>query len=330
MSIASNLANSITAGVQTSDPNGGGLGVKSLANTFDQKNSTCVDIARSYPWTQTKLDNRNDIPYIRLVEYRNNESILKRQAKFYSQQAFTSIKDAVNGTFSNGDASGLLSVYDEIWPTTNPTNWSYIFPYFNKTQFELTTPEWSKIDPPDLAGAGNATAGGLEKLGFKNLSTLIGGAVAVGELAMAGAELAVKAVSPQVGTVDRPRVFTEHSSRSITISFPLYNTIKQDDWKNNRDFYYRFASQNLFNKRDFITGLPPVWYTVYVPGQYYSRASSVTNFNVENLGNSRLAYGSYIVPDAYQITITLQEMLMPSLNQFQAILPNGSNQVTVK
>jgi hypothetical protein len=81
-------------------------------------------------------------------------------------------------------------------------------------------------------------------------------------------------------------------------------------------------SQNLFNKRNFITGLPPCWYKVTIPGIYYSVASCVTNIAVENLGNTRMlqaqGFGTnFIVPDAYQVRITLQEMAMPSKNQFE-------------
>ena len=130
--------------------------------------------------------------------------------------------------------------------------------------------------------------------------------------------------------MDRPRIFTAHSERAVTIEFPLYNTADSADWIKNRDFYYRFASQNLFAKRDFITGLPPAFYRVYVPGQYFSFASCVTNINITNLGNIRTFDDSYIIPDAFQVSITLSEMLMPSLNQFQALVTgDAQNKVNV-
>ena len=142
--------------------------------------------------------------------------------------------------------------------------------------------------------------------------------------------MALKLSSPVVGAVDRPSQFKEHSERSITIEFPLYNTIKPQDWTKNRDFWYIFASQNLFLKRDFVTGLPPVFYRIFIPGQYYCHAACVTKFEVTNLGNIR-AYEDYLVPDAYQVSITLQEMLMPSLNQFQAVITGqAAGRVTVK
>ena len=310
------------AGVKTNQPNVGVLGLGSLANNFDQANSTTTDIVSHYPWTSSKVFNRDDIPFIQLIEHRNEENLIKRQFAYYAQGVGSTVSDIANRNTSKG----LLNVYDEIWPD-NPTNWVYRFPYFNKTHYELNTPNWSKVDKPGeaLKSAAGGASGALDKFGLKNASKLVDLASAGADAASAAAELALGFASPLVGTVDRPRIFTEHSERSITIQFPLYNTIKSADWTRNRDFFYRFASQNLFNKRDFITGLPPVWYRVYVPGQYYSHASCVTNFTVENLGNTRLEYNNYIVPDAYQINITLTEMLMPSLNQFQAVTNGDAN-----
>ncbi len=310
------------AGAKTRSPEAGVLGLGSLANIFDTNNATAIDISSDYAWTTSKIYNRDDIPFIQLIEHRNEESLIKRQFAYYAQ----GIADTVGNIGDRSKSKGLLNVYDEIWPD-NPTNWIYRFPYFNKTHFDLSTPNWSKVDKPGeaLKGAASGASGALEKFGFKNISNVVNVAAAGIDAAAAAAELGLGFASPLVGTVDRPRIFTEHSERSIIIQFPLYNTLDANDWIKNRNFFYIFASQNLFNKRDFITGLPPVWYRVYVPGQYYSHASCVTNFNVENLGNTRLEYGGIIVPDAYQISITLTEMVMPSLNQFQAAVNGDAN-----
>jgi hypothetical protein len=87
-------------------------------------------------------------------------------------------------------------------------------------------------------------------------------------------------------------------------------------------------NQNLYNKRDFITGIPPVFYEILIPGQHYSYASAVTNITVYNRGNMR--YMEYpnksadvspgaIIPDAYEVSIALTDMVMPSKNLFQQI-----------
>jgi hypothetical protein len=122
---------------------------------------------------------------------------------------------------------------------------------------------------------------------------------------------------PIVGALDRPRIFSAHGERTITISFPLFNTVAPTDWKDNQKFIHTLMNQNLMYKTSFVTGVPPVFYDVFIPGQYYCWASCVTNLQVENLGNQRIIDGT-IVPDAYQITITLTEMVLPSKNQFDA------------
>lgn len=313
-----------------------------LAGNFDNTSEAQnVDIVRKYPWTSSNT-NREDIPYIQLTEFRNDESMLKRQAMFYGQGAFDTLTGVIGGTLpeNNGGSPmqrGQLAVYDEIWSSDNPTGWSYTLPYFSKTQYEINTPTWEKVD--GIGQAMSDAAGGAAdiatKMGGERLASLIKGTTAAANAVAAGAELALKGVSPLVGVVDRPRIFTQHSERSVTIQFPLYNTFNARDWKWNKEFYYVFATQNLFNKRDFVTGLPPVWYRVLVPGQYFSHASCVTNFNVENLGNVRTIQDDNgvlcVVPDAYQISITLTEMLMPSVNQFQALI-NGDarSRVTVR
>jgi hypothetical protein len=58
---------------------------------------------------------------------------------------------------------------------------------------------------------------------------------------------------------------------------------------------------------------------VYIPNQFYSYASAMTEIKVTNIGNQRLI-DKTIVPDAYQFDLTLSELLMPSKNQFQAII----------
>ena len=296
--------------------------IGSLPGNFDKKEGkiNTVDIVKNYRWTLSEIGNRTDIPYIELAEHRNDESMLMKQFGYYVKGS----KDAAKDASWLASTRGILDVYEEMFPD-NPTSWKYRFPYFAKSVFELTTPEWKQVDPAGgaISGAANGLAGILDSLGATSAGAVVRGAIASGNVLAAGAELTLKGTNPHVGIVDRPRIFENHAERAITVQFPLYNTVDQGDWVRNRDFYYRFASQNLFAKKNFITGVPPVFYRVYVPGQYFSFASCVTNINIENLGNTRMMDSKYVIPDAFQVSITLQEMLMPSLNQYQALV-NGS------
>lgn len=319
-------------GPQVGEEARGGRG--DLPDSFDfskkgQKGKT-VDVVHDYPWTLSKTKGRKDIPYIRLSEHRNNQSLLKRQALFYTKETISALSDAAGGIFKTGDSSNrdTLATYKELWPD-NPTGWNYLFPYFTKTQFELQTSEWQQVDSlsKSVSEATGPAARALRKLGGsagERLAKGIEGVQAGAEVALAAGTVALQGLYPVVGINDRPRVFSGHNSRSITIEFPLYNTLNPYDYINNRDFYYIFASQNLFAKRNFITGLPPVFYRVYVPGQYFSFASCITDFSVTNLGNLHFYEDERVtIPDAYQIRITLSELLMPSLNQYSVLRPDA-------
>ncbi|NBQ48951.1 MAG: hypothetical protein EBU33_10950, partial [Sphingobacteriia bacterium] len=127
---------------------------------------------------------------------------------------------------------------------------------------------------------------------------------------------------PTIGIKDKPRYFSSHSNRTITIEFPLYNTLHPEHWEKNKAMIDMFMMQNLYAKRDYITGTPPAYYRVLAPGQYFCYAASLANFQVKNLGNIRMMESNgkqHPVPDAYQISITLNEMVIPSLNQQQAL-----------
>lgn len=322
------------AGQEANSPKGLGVDTKSAAFNMDSLKPKTHDVVHDYVWTLTNIAGRDDIPHIILNEHRQNEGTLVRAMAFYGMAMETTagnVKSAVKAAANKvagvvgssgfkGSRSNLLEVYEEIFPDS-PTNNRYILPYFNKTAFELNTSQWEQIDDAATAAAG--VAGGVadfaQAVGGKGVARFFKMAQKGIQAGDATNEALLKAQYPVVGVFDRPRVFTSHSERSITIEFPLFNTKNAYDWIDNRELIYKLMTQNLYNKRDYITGSPPCFYRVLVPGQYFSFASCVTNFNVQHLGNTRMEYGSFIVPDAFQVSLTLTEMVMPSLNQFQAV-----------
>jgi hypothetical protein len=314
--------------VQEAEMNTGSVGFTSNIATFDKAKegslameakptgNGLVDIVSRFPWTISNT-RRSDIPYIYLVEHKVEGGSIQKQLAFYAAGVTETAADYVGA----GETKNILDVYKEIF-VPNPTGFKYKFPYFTKISYEINTTPWQQFDK--IGGSISDIGGGLGMFGKVGAAAGLAAKTmtAVGEMAKVG----LKASYPVVGVADRPRIFTSHSERSITIEFPLFNTVSENDWKRNKDFIQLFKGQNLFNKRNFITGLPPVWYKVQVPGQYYSVASCVTNFTVENLGNTRAMFVAgkrFIVPDAYQVKITLQEMAMPSKNQFQASFNSG-------
>lgn len=288
-----------------SDPDGASL----ASIVVPAGNNGSINILRDYIWTLSNRANQ-EIPYIILREYQMSEALIKQQVDRYTgliAQGAANIVNAVTGGKS-AQSQSMLSVYKDMLPK-QPTKFVYTFPFFEKTAIELST-SWK-----DIADAGNA----ISKLG-DTAAALVKGMQVAGSVAAA-------VTSPSIGIQDRPKIFESHTDRTININFTLYNTVRSEDYVKNKNFIQLFTTQNLFNKRDYITGKPPVFYDVLVPGQYFSYASHVSNLRVENLGNIRML-GGEIVPDAYQIQISLTEMMKPSRNQFEAIFTGeGSGNV---
>jgi len=305
----------------------GGMREGSLAHTLKPigNGTQEINVVQDYQWT---LSDKKDwsqweeIPYIRLKEYKCVDSSIKKQLGFYYQlvkDSASALKDALPGT--NGGVSNqqtTTDVYADIWPKDNPTNFQYVFPYFQKTGLELNTEQWTNLG--SIGDSLKSISEGAAKMkgtpGAAKMAEKFGQAI---DLVSAGSEALLQMSYPNVSVTDRPRIFSSHNERSVTINFVLYNTINPDDWMKNRNLAYLLMSQNLFNKRDLTTGVPPVFYDVYIPGQYFSYASCVTQLKVDYLGNQRLFNSDYIVPDAYDITMVLTEMVKPSKNQFEAI-----------
>ena len=297
----------------------------SLAKDLKPTGTGFLDVVKDYSWTNSK--SREEVPYIRLIEYKCNETVIKKQYGFYTN--LTADKFNVNQK-----STEVLDIYQEIFPKDEPSGWSYKLPYFNETGFELSTPPWTQLDSigDALKSMASSASNGLNAIGFKKAGGVIDLFTGAAQVAGAGADIALGWQYPSVGIQDRPKIFAGHSERQITISFPLYNTFEDYHWPQNRDLIYILMSQNLYNKRNLITGMPPVFYDIYVPGQYYCYAASMTNVVVKNLGNTRLMEnGKFIVPDAYQITLTLTELTMPSKNQFEAMTSGAAaKEVNVK
>lgn len=296
-----------------------------LATSFRAGSNGYINIRYNYPWTLTPVQNRTDVPTIILKEYRTLEGNLKQQTDTF----LGVIKDK----FIDSTANDPLEVYEGIWEksSSTSTNIVYLFPYFNDIGYSMGTAPWQVLDGigGKIAEGVKEGAGALGDFGAKNAEKVIKGFVQFGSTANALTDAVLKFKYPGVGVADRPKVFAGHTERSFTIEFPLFNTIHKDDWIKNLEFIQLFASQNLFNKRDYVTGNPPVWYEVEVPGQYFCYAASVTDFTVKNLGNIhsigklKEEFSGLMginVPDAYQISITMQEMTQPSKNQYQRVI----------
>ena len=275
-----------------------------LANSLIPTNGSKRYDATKYQWTLTNKNTllAEEIPYILLTEYQITESQIKRQAEFYGKGIIpNSLNNSVGGNIGERET---LFMYNEILPhdMEQKTGFTYKLPYFNKKGFELST-KWKPL------GSAADTIGLIAGKDIKDFITT-------------SLDVAGKAMNTDYEVRDRPKVFESQSERTLEIEFPLYNTVNPNDWYVHRELAYVLMSQNLFNKRDYTTGIPPVFYEVYIPSQHYSWGSYISKYDVEYLGNQRVLKKNgteYIVPDAYNIKIHLTELVVPSKNQLEAL-----------
>jgi len=310
--------------------NAGGLS-KFLAPKPGKKGVNVVD---EYTWTLTPKKGRAETPIVELTEYRLLDAALKNASRYY---AFGLTQQTATGPFSNlswfRQGSNSLAwltnlIYgsnSSVAPTNNPyvksgspyaglfdfnnaTGFKYVFPYFGEINNEVQS-TWTSLDIFDKV---QNAVGSFSSQAREALETVTKVAGTVYETNY-----------PRVGIMDRPKLWEQSAFRTINIRFPLFNTQSVDDILKNWELCYLLMYQNMFNKRDFVTAVPPVFYTVYVPGQYFTIAAYVSNLQIRNRGNMRLIQvdgKERNVPDVYEIDMTLTDMVMPSQNMQSVLL----------
>ena len=142
--------------------------------------------------------------------------------------------------------------------------------------------------------------------------------------------------------IDKPFIWSTTTPRTFNITFPLFNIITQPENTNwqaniikNWELCHLLCYQNLYNKRNLFTGIPPVFYEIDIPGIHYSKAGYVNNLQILNVGNIRkytlqLENGAteVNVPDAYMINMTITDFFIPSKNFMSSICSEERSRLT--
>lgn len=163
-----------------------------------------------------------------------------------------------------------------------------------------------------------------------------GGDSTAGSIIGTLAGIAGGAISPGYG-VEKIQSFDQTSNMSLTINFPLYNTVSVESTFRNYCFVTLFSYQNLKNRTSLISYVPPCVYQVesYGGGGVYMPMACVENLTIDNIGTVRLMkeFSDFVgdtpllIPEAYMVSITLREMIPQSANIFAATM--GGKKVSV-
>ena len=154
------------------------------------------------------------------------------------------------------------------------------------------------------------------------------------------AETVGKAILPAAGILF-PKSYAGNTAASYQFSFTLINTCDgdggqiKDNIKKNKKFIHNFINDNLHAQNNSLSVSPPLIYEVLIPGIRWSPAAVVAGLTINNKGTMNLGnaigLGEYIYPDAWEIQITVQELINESRNIYaDAIREGGMGNIQVR
>lgn len=316
-----------------------------------------INIVDNFHWTNSQY--REEVPRIQLKELKLSGI---QQINYYFNNALRPINSTIGTNINNAGTVGdpYSGLYD-----TKPTGFTYIFPFYNQSAANSVT-NWSEKVPRDAdylsavsdtfsvaspllkaaaAAAATSMAGPLGTFGVlvadnlmgdvgKNVTeSLLKGIKAAPNVAAKSYGIATR--SPYAG-LEQPMYFSGTSKNTYKISFPLFNTDSLTSIRRNLDFIRMFQFQNLLKRTSVVTYEPPVIYESELAGQHNSMIGHqyfyVSSFVVGNLGTLRsidIQNGGKKVPipEAYQIEISLTEMISPSQNIYSSVMSKDGKSV---
>ena len=324
--------------------------------------------------TPTRSEARKEAPFIYLREWLQLDTQLNQSLLPYGKNRVGSVNFPTGSNFFSNVfqssvtiATGLAEIldfldiedsdnlYKGLFDHLTPTDFIYKLPFFTEEYFSIQN-NWAGVDVIDniikLQSEGLGLGRGIFRTFKKGKKGAPSNQTGQEDKKQEDTLLQLpyflrkfelfnlQSKSPAVGLMDPPHVWKSTNNRQYSFSFPLYNIDATNDSKSeslilkNWEFCYLLTYQNLINKGNFYTAIPPVFYEVTIPGIHYCKASYMSNIGIENIGNIRLmqlpingnAKVPVNVPDGYLITITMNDLLMPSKNLLHAAVNTETRQ----
>jgi hypothetical protein len=272
-----------------------------------------IDIVNDFDWKNRGMDT-SEVPTITLEEKTLSMSgIAKTLANIY---------DTAKGIVESGDFKAALSdPYGVMYQVENQgrgSNFVYHFPWLLGSGGIMRGIKntWNDMSGNSASSSSNS--------GEPSSAEKIAGFVA----GMAGG-----AASPGWG-MEPIYTFSKTEQYSVTIKFPLYNTVDVASTRRNFDFVNLITFQNLKNRTSMVTYVPPSVYTVSCNaiGGLYMPIAVVEDLKIESIGTVRktdeiITGQNLLIPEAYSVSITLRELISQSTNIFEGAM--GGNKVEV-
>lgn len=283
------------------------LGITSTPYVVLKPSSTgVVDVYRDMYWAN--LGNKEEVPQIYLIE---------KQLKYgtWAAQLANLIVQGSNAA-TGQDVDSFLKLY-----AAENTGFYYNFPWLLKSGDQLRGIENSWTAAQGMGDFFKSSSGSGGSTG--DIMGALGGAV-------------VGAITPGFG-FEATKQYDSTSAQTLTISFPLYNTIDLESAFKHFSFVNLFTFQNLKTRTSLMTYIPPKIYEVdaFSVGGIYMAAAVVTNLKIDSIGTTRRmsewqSFGprEVLIPEAYKISITFTDLLSQSSNVFAGALGGSKINVT--
>lgn len=140
----------------------------------------------------------------------------------------------------------------------------------------------------------------------------------IDEYAKTAAETAELLIAPH-GGITSPEIWKGSEVGEYEVTFRLYNTINPaKDIRLNNSFIQRLIFGSLPNKKSAIVTWPPALYKVNIPGIRFSPVAVMSRVAIDHIGHMGVI-GGKIIPDAWQIKITLRELIPESRQIYSAV-----------
>lgn len=182
-----------------------------------------------------------------------------------------------------------------------------IIPYFGDTHHQNNS-QW---EPANISGAAGVTEG------MQGISRAIG----------TGARLVTGVLGSTLYAghkTELPHVWKDTNLSDINVGFKLYN-VDAESYKAHKTFIDSIVHYSLPTKHLLTMVTPPALAEYEIPGVRYS---PIATFNVEvDMEGQKVLESGQVVPDAYNITINMKDLLMQTKNIHGLSGPNNTIKV---
>jgi hypothetical protein len=178
----------------------------------------------------------------------------------------------------------------------NPTGNKYILPYYSSI-YRRSANTWE-----EHSGEKTQVEGWISSV--KSIGTGI-----------------LKLTSPNVGIL-KPQSWKGTAPEQYTVELKLLNTTTRNGYINNLKFLNTLTRQNLSERTSWYGSTPPCIYTVNIPGVRWCPAAYIASVEIQNEGTmNKINNGlkELTIPDAWNLSIVIQEMLPQTRQIFDSI-----------